>query len=243
MDAEGRAPGCGGERAERSMATARAVADRAAVAGQRIPMAYDAWRAWEVEGLKSEWVDGEVIVFMPATARHGDLLSFLSTLLTAYVRFFGLGRLITDSIEMHLPGRGRVPDLLFVPTDQLPRLEETRLSGPAALVVEIVSPDSVERDHDEKKAEYAAAGVQEYWVVEARSDQHGATFFRLVDGAYEPIPLDAEGRLWSTVVDGFWLKPAWLARDPLPNALACLFTIVPGIADAALAEAKQTDSA
>ncbi len=216
---------------------AQVVADRASVIGQRLPMTYDAWRTWEVEGIKSEWVEGEVIVFMPSTTRHGDLLSFLSTLFTAYVRFFDLGRLVTDSIEMHLSGRGRVPDLLFVPTDQLPRLGETRLMGPAGLVIEIVSADSGARDRDEKKAEYAAAGVEEYWVVDGRVGERGAAFFRLGDGAYESIPLDPAGRIWSTVVEGFWLDPAWLDQDPLPDALDCLFAIAPQLLAAKLRRA------
>ena len=113
------------------------VVDRAAVVGRRIPMTYEEWRAWDVEGVKSEWVDGEAIVFMTATARHGDLLSFLSTLLTAFVRFLDLGRVVTDSVEMYVGGRGRVPDILFVRSDQLGRLSQTRLDGPADLVVEL----------------------------------------------------------------------------------------------------------
>ena len=222
---------------------AQTLVERAEVAGRRFPMTYDQWQRWEVEGVKSEWVDGEVIVFMPATARHGDLLSFLSTLLTAYVRFFGLGRLLTDSIEMHLGGRGRVPDLCFVRADHLGRLGDARLEGPADLVVELVSADSVGRDRQEKMAEYAAAGVPEYWLVEARPGRRGVAFYRLVGGGYESIPLDAEGRLWSAVLDGFWLDPGWLEQDPLPDALDCLFLLAPEIAAAKLGRAVATRAA
>ena len=35
----------------------------------------------------------------------------------------------------------------------------------ADLVVEIVSPDDVERDTVIKRADYAAAGIPEYWIV------------------------------------------------------------------------------
>jgi len=71
-------------------------------------------------------------------------------------------------------------------------------------------------------------------VVEARPGRRGAEFWRLVDGAYEPIPLDAAGRLWSTVVDGFWLDPAWLEQDPLPDAWPLVAVIAPTAARAAL---------
>lgn len=224
---------------------ARTIVERAAVAGRRLPMTYEAWRAWAVEGTKSEWVDGEVVVFMPTTARQWHLLGFLATLLTAYVRFRDLGILLGDSVEMRLAGSGRVPDILFVRTANLDRVSETRVDGPADLVVEIVSADSAERDHEEKKAEYAAAGVPEYWVVESRPGRRGAAFYRLVAGAYEPMLVDGAGRLWSTVVEGFWLKPAWLDNEPPPDALDCLFVIAPEMLAAKLraAEAGVADPA
>lgn len=34
------------------------------------------------------------------------------------------------------------------------------------LVVEVVSPDSIERDYEEKPAEYLAFGVREYWIAD-----------------------------------------------------------------------------
>ena len=207
------------------------VTDQAAFGGQRFPMSYEAWLTWDAAGAKSEWVDGEVIVFMPTTLDHGDLVSFLSTLLTAYVRFVDLGRVVTDSVEMHLASRSRVPDIFYVSTDRIAHLSRTRLDGPADLVAEIVSADSVERDYAEKLAEYAAAGVPEYWVIDGRgaARPRRPEFYHLVDGVYRPIPLAADGRLWSTVVEGFWLRPEWLTQEPLPDALDCLFEIAPAI--------------
>jgi len=203
--------------------------ERASLVGRRFRMTYEEWRTWEVEGLKAEWVEGVAVVSMPTTLHHADSQGFLSTLLTAYVRFRDLGAVLGHSFEMRLVGRSRLPDLLFVRAAHRQRLSEDRLEGPADLVIELVSTDSVVRDHGEKRAEYAAAGVPEYWVVEARPGRRGGEFLRLVDGSYEPILVDAGGRLWSTVVDGFWLDPAWLGQDPLPDPLDCLFEIAPEI--------------
>ena len=46
--------------------------------------------------------------------------------------------------------------------EHLERLTEARLSGPADLVVEVVSDDSVARDRADKFYEYQAAGITEY---------------------------------------------------------------------------------
>jgi Uma2 family endonuclease len=120
-----------------------------------------------------------------------------------------------------------VPDLLFVRPDKLERLSQTRLDGPADLVVELISEDSLERDRVEKLTEYAAAGVREYWAVDARPGRYGVEFFALVDGVYQPMPITADGRLWSTVVRDFWLRPAWLFQDPPPDVFDCLIEIAP----------------
>ena len=105
----------------------------------------------------------------------------------------------------------------------------------------MVSDDSVERDRKEKLEEYAAAGVAEYWAIEARPGKHGADFYELVDGSYRPIPLDADGRLRSRAVRGFWLRPEWLLQDPPPSALKRLAVIVPEALRTALGAAEETE--
>ena len=36
------------------------------------------------------------------------------------------------------------------------------------LVAEVVSPDDPDRDYGEKRADYAEAGIPEYWIVDPR---------------------------------------------------------------------------
>ena len=114
--------------------------------------------------------------------------------------------------------------------DHLERLTTTRLTGPADIIVEVVSEESVVRDLEDKLEEYAALGVPEYWIVESREGQRGVTFLGLHSaGHYAPIDLDDQGRLHSSVLEGFWLDPTWLAEVPLPDLDWVLDQIVPGI--------------
>ena len=200
-----------------------------AAAKPRLAMTYEAWLEWAGEQeRKTEWVDGEVIVFMPTTVRHADVVGFLYTLLLHYARFLNLGRVLAESVEMRLAGAARVPDVLFVAREHLDRLTDKRLLGPADLVVEVVSEDSVARDREEKFREYAAAGVPEYWLIDARPGEQRADFYqRTEEGVYRPMPLDADGRYQSKVVPGFWLRPEWLWQEPLPNAWLLVATIDP----------------
>ena len=58
-------------------------------------------------------------------------------------------------------------------------------AGDVALVVEVISPDSVERDAVTKRAEYARAGIPAYLLVDVRGPSLTVVLFdRIVDGAY-----------------------------------------------------------
>jgi Uma2 family endonuclease len=218
---------------------AQRVAAPATSGERRLRMSYEEWLAWApAQEVRSEWVDGEVIVFMPTTLRHGLIAGFVYRLLAAYVEFLDLG-VVMESIHMRLADAGRVPDVLFVGHANRDRLTNQRLTGPADLVVEVISDDSVERDTVDRLAEYAAAGVPEHWLLDGRAGQEGARFFRLVGGRFQEAFAEADGRYHSTVVTGFWLRPEWLRQDPLPNALTCLAAIAPDAVRAALAAPDQ----
>lgn len=112
----------------------------------------------------------------------------------------------------------RDPDIAFVARDHLDRITARRLEGPADLVVEVISPDSVRRDRRDKFHEYAKAGVLEYWMIDARARQRDIHASRLTgDGVYERMQPDADGRMHSVALSGFWLDPVWLDQHPLPD--------------------------
>jgi len=197
---------------------------------RRIPMTYEEWLRWADGSRRSEWVDGEAIVFMPPTLRHMRLIWFLSTLIGLFTQQRGLGELVVSPFEMRLwPGRSREPDLLFVAAAHAERLNQTRLDGPADLAIELVSDDSVTRDNVTKRNEYAAAGIAEYWILDPRPGKEADEFLVLgEDGRYHPGAPDANGWYRSRVVEGLRLRPEWPRADPLPGPLACLDEIAGG---------------
>jgi Uma2 family endonuclease len=196
-------------------------------------MTYEEFLAWADEDTHAEWVDGEVIVFMTPKTRHQDLFSFLFMLLKMYVDLRQLGRVDAEPYTMQILDRKalRKPDIFFVKSEHLDRITTERLEGPADLVIEIVSEDSVARDRREKLAQYAEAGIPEYWIVEGRRGRHGVKLYELqADGFYEEVLPDEDGRLVSRVLPGFWLRPGWLAADPLPSPYRVLRRIAPDAA-------------
>ena len=179
----------------------------------RFKMSYEEYLAWHDEDTRAEWVDGEVIIHMPVKPIHQIVLGFLSQLLSLYIELYDLGQLLVAPLEMKIDieANSREPDILFIAKENLYRLTEDRLAGPADLIVEIISQESVRRDRDDKFKEYRAAGVREYWLIDPRPRKERADFYWLNEsGEYQLLGTEDDERVESQVLAGFWLKPAWL---------------------------------
>ena len=196
-------------------------------------MSYEDYLLWSTEDQHAEWVNGEVIVHLPPTEIHQALLVFLVRLLGTFLSWHNLGKLLVAPFEMKLGPRGpaRQPDILFVSAGHLDRLTPQRLDGPADLVIEIVSNDSVRRDRFDKLLEYGRAGVCEYWVIDPRPGKQRADFLQLDEtGEYALIATEDDERYASAVLSGFWLRPAWLWQVDYLDPFA-VFCEVAGLPD------------
>jgi len=196
---------------------------------QPLRMSYEEFLAWSDEDVHAEWVNGEVIVQMPPKEPHQRVVAFLMSLMTLFIELFKLGRLLPAPFEMRaIPdGSAREPDLIFIAREHLDRLSSERLSGPADLVVEVISDDSVARDRADKFYEYQAAGVREYWILDSRPGRERADFYVLDEkGRYRPVPPESDGRYHSTILPGFWLQVDWVTEAEPPAVLTALAQVV-----------------
>jgi Uma2 family endonuclease len=182
------------------------------------PISFEEFMAWADEDTHAEWVDGEIVLMAPSNVEHLDLLGFLYSLVSGHACANDLGHVFFAGLLMRLRTRpsGREPDLVFIAAAHADRLRETYLDGPADLVAEIVSPDSVERDRVDKLAEYEAAGIPGYWLIDPLRRE--AAFYRLgADERYHVASPDPDGVYRSPALAGFPLSVAWLWQRPLPN--------------------------
>lgn len=170
----------------------------------------------------TEWVDGEIVFLPMASFGHQKLVLFLSSLLLRYTEKYQLGEVCFEPFQMKTgpDSPGRSPDILFISRQNLDRLEEQCMRGPADLVIEIVSPDSTRRDRIEKFGEYQQGGVPEYWLID-RLQQKADFFHRSEAGLYHPLPVQ-DGIVRSRAMPGLWLKPEWLWQEPLPTQKSIL---------------------
>ena len=160
-----------------------------------------------------EWKNGSLVAVEPTSDEHDDEMLFLASAMRYYAEEQDAGRVKADGFAEWLDEETiRVPDVAFFRKDNLGKIKSTHSEGGADLVIEIVSRDSRMRDKGEKFYEYERAGVEEYWIVDP--ERKRAEFFRLREGAYEPVLPDAEGRVYSSALEGFFIRVEWLWNRP-----------------------------
>ena len=130
------------------------------------------------------------------TARHHVASFQLCLQLTQGLA--GAGLLAVQDVEVLLqpefPPLIRVPDLSVVPAALIHTQPRRFIGDQVQLAVEIVSPGSARVDRIMKVADYADAGIPNYWIVDL-DERVSLDAFRLADGRYEPVVQGATGRV------------------------------------------------
>jgi Uma2 family endonuclease len=101
------------------------------------------------------------------TILHQLIVQFLFRLMDDFVTAGSLGHVLLAPLPVRLTAeKYREPDLMFVRPERITSLKGFPIG--AELVMEVVSegPDNRERDYVEKRSDYAAAGIAEYWIVD-----------------------------------------------------------------------------
>ena len=128
-----------------------------------------------------EFTDGRLEVLPMPTQRHQAISRFLFLALVGFVHDLG-GSVFYAPLRLRIrDGKFREPDLLLVRDAGDPRCRDDYWRG-ADLVVEVVSPAAPDRDLVDKRADYAEAGVPEYWIVNPSDET--VTVLALAEGRY-----------------------------------------------------------
>jgi Uma2 family endonuclease len=154
------------------------------------------------DGKHAEWLVGDVLVHPSKTIVHQQLLSFLLSLLGLYVGIKELGQVMPASFTMFIRSDvpAREPDLMVILNEHLERLQYNYLDGAADICIEIVSPESVERDYGAK--------LREYWLLDPERRVFDIHVLQ-PNGVYIRNLLDGQGRVVSSLLPGFALDRRW----------------------------------
>ena len=133
----------------------------------RVILTYRDYEALPADGRRYELHDGELSVTPAPAPRHQQVSGNLFTALRGQVEARGLGTVLYSPIDLILSDTSVVqPDLLYLRPEQLPTITGRGIEAPPALVVEILSPSTIQIDRGVKLQLYARHGVPHYWIVD-----------------------------------------------------------------------------
>lgn len=188
------------------------------------PYTYEDFCRMVREDQKADLINGVIYMASPENTDDNELFVWLITVMNLYVSRKKLGKIYGSRVALHLADKhGPEPDIAFVRTENLHRLKRGGVEGAADLAIEIVSPDSVERDYYLKRELYEEHGIPEYWIMDEMDQK--VTLLHLKQSKYHEVRA-RKGELRSRVLSGFWIRPEWLWQYPRLDAIDTLQQIM-----------------
>jgi Uma2 family endonuclease len=104
-----------------------------------------------------------IYIASPENTDAAELFRWLILLMGIYARKKRLGGVLGSRVACRLDDKNAPePDILFVSAKHRERIKRGGVEGPPELAIEIVSPESVERDYDKKRRQYQRFKIPEY---------------------------------------------------------------------------------
>ncbi|MBS0656776.1 MAG: Uma2 family endonuclease [Verrucomicrobia bacterium] len=155
------------------------------------------------DGCKGEFINGRTVL-QDAGDRLGHLVvrGHLATLLTLLAQRRRLGLVLVEKALCVFPRNDYMPDIAFFRSERARAFAaEQGKFPPPELIVEVLSPTTRRRDRGVKFEDYAANGVQEYWLVDP--ERETLELHVAEGGAYPAVEPRREGRVRSEVLGGW----------------------------------------
>lgn len=135
-------------------------------------------------GYRFEIIEGMLIKEPSPNVIHQRLSLKLARILQDYFEQADpAGEVFIAPLDVTLTNTNVVkPDLFYISGDQQLMVKDTRIDGPPALAVEILSPSTSRKDRLQKMRVYQKTLVQHYWIVNLI--ENTLECFALRDGMY-----------------------------------------------------------
>lgn len=119
------------------------------------------------EDHKAEFINGKIFFQSPVKKSHWEVSMHLSAALHAHVQEHQLGIVGVEKVMIRLTRNDYEPDICYFSTEKAKDFTADQMLFPAPdFIVEIISPSTESIDRNEKFIDYAAHGVDEYWIID-----------------------------------------------------------------------------
>lgn len=154
------------------------------------------------ENVKAEFINGNIIFHSPVRSRHWLVSMNLSAAIHQFVKGKELGRVGVEKVMIRLTRNDYEPDIVFFRKEKALNFTGEQLIFPAPdFIVEILSDSTEEYDRGDKLLDYAAHGVEEYWIIDP--ENQAVEKYLLKNGYYEIAEKLHKGSIASEVISGF----------------------------------------
>jgi Uma2 family endonuclease len=152
--------------------------------------------------VKAEFINGEIIVHSPVRSRHALISDNVFSIFRWYALKHQLGRVTHEKVMARFTRNDYEPDVMFFKKEKADLIEPNQALFPVPdFVVEVVSESTEARDRGIKFKDYAAHGVEEYWIIDAESQV--VEQYHLMNGEYVLVKKTDEGTIRSFVFMSF----------------------------------------
>lgn len=164
-----------------------------------------AFREWIDDSFKAEFINGEVIMHSPAKRRHLKVSDYLSRIISIYASHKTNGVVMVEKAMIALTRNDYEPDIVYFKYDKAADFTEDQMLFPAPdFVVEILSKRTAKRDRGIKMEDYAAHGIEEYWIIDAHKMQVEQYILLTDDKVYTPVAIYLKSEMIkSKSIEGF----------------------------------------
>ena len=120
--------------------------------------------------IKAEFINGKVIMHSPVKLRHSQASDNLYRIISTYVIKNKLGAVHHEKLLIQLTRNDYEPDICFFRKEKTKTFEPEQMLFPAPdFVVEVLSPSTENTDRTTKYEDYAAHGIEEYWIISPKN--------------------------------------------------------------------------
>ncbi|UCE04469.1 MAG: Uma2 family endonuclease [bacterium] len=136
------------------------------------------------DGIRKEIIEGELFMTPAPATKHQLILLRLAKMLDDYIHQNDLGTVLISPYDVIFSNINIMqPDILFISNENLSILTDLNAKGTPDLVVEILSPSTVENDCIYKKLVYEKYVEKEYWIVDPQEEM--IEFWQLKDASFQ----------------------------------------------------------
>jgi Uma2 family endonuclease len=123
------------------------------------------------DGIRKEIIEGELFMSPAPAMKHQSISKKIFKILDDFITKNNLGEVWYAPCDVIFSNINIMqPDIFYISNENHEILTALNIKGAPDLIIEIISPSTIENDRIYKKLVYEKFGVKEYWIVDPQEE-------------------------------------------------------------------------